>query len=170
MSNVLARPFSRKSTRSRKLGKRWDWPAEPRPDLDEDRYEPAPKPVGNSSAPADRPFEVYSASGRVLDRFADCRDAVAAMNRWPAAQLVAQSGRVVVRKAAGECGAAKNGNPPPLCIGIYDRAGELVLISELPDPRNAFCAGWKEGAKQGHTARPLDSDELIEARKLLAKS
>src|SRR5437868_3302412 len=60
---------------------------------------------------------------------------------------------------------------PPLCVGLFDRAGNLVQISEQRDPRelladmwNASYSGWME-----RTARPLSEHEAKIARKLLAE-
>src|SRR5262245_3776212 len=97
MSTVVSNPPRRKTSRPIPLYRRpWRWPDSPTPELDETRFEPA--------TPADRLFEVFSAAGRVLDRFADRWEAVGAMARWPQACFVAHGGQVIARKPAGEGG------------------------------------------------------------------
>ncbi len=67
-----------------------NWPAGNVPELDEDRWE--------LTGEALRPFVVFSATGRVLDRFTDRWQAVNAMRRWPQAVCVVQGADTVARK------------------------------------------------------------------------
>ena len=52
---------------------------------------------------------------------------------------------------------------PPLVVGIY-RDGEVVSVSQLPDPRVAFCAEFNRMSTNA-TAKPLAAEEA-EAAKL----
>ena len=85
MMRTLPIPYTHRSPQEARY-----WPADHHPDLDEERVELHPQ--------ADRPYEVYSATGRVLDRFADKWAAVNAMERWPQAAFIVHGARVVARK------------------------------------------------------------------------
>lgn len=57
---------------------------------------------------------------------------------------------------------------PPLVCGIF-RDGKLTRITELADPREGYCWSFNQLMHGEATARPLDSDEVPIARKLLAE-
>jgi hypothetical protein len=51
---------------------------------------------------------------------------------------------------------------PPLKCGIFDEAGKLVKVVEMPDPRLAFCRQWSYWSDDfGLTARPIVGGEGV---------
>jgi hypothetical protein len=91
----------RQPRRRKPLHKEWwfRWPLDPTDELDGDRWEPVSGLVTTTAAMIEAaPYEVFSITGRALDRFADRSAAVAAMHRWPTAMIVSYRGQTVARK------------------------------------------------------------------------
>ena len=59
---------------------------------------------------------------------------------------------------------------PLLCVGMFDKGGNLVHIGEQPDPRERLADLWNGtwASSIGTVARPLSEREAKIARKLLA--
>jgi hypothetical protein len=60
---------------------------------------------------------------------------------------------------------------PPLCVGLFDAAGNLTRIIEQDDPRERFVALWNSRywGPDGTVARSLSAREVKIGHALLAE-